>query len=125
MMHQEMTVPAGFEALAAFAKWNLATADQRTEARREANGEELRAFYDGVLPHMEAILDECDKYPLGELPESHQGIFNIALSIAEIAPHIEFYRGQVGVPYAFEEARFVAVHGADETWQALPPNGPR
>jgi len=29
------------------------------------------------------------------------------------------------VPYAFEEARFLAVHGADETWQALPPNGPR
>lgn len=124
-MQPEMTVPAGFEALLPFEKWNMPTADERTRARREASSEELRAFYDGVLPHVEAILDECDRHALGELPESHRGIFNIALSLAEIAPHVEFYRGQPGVPYAFEEARFIAVHGADETWRALPPNGPR
>lgn len=124
-MQSEMTVPAGFEALAEFSKWNLPTADERTRARRNATAEELDAFYRGVLPHMEAVLDECDRFDLGELPESHRGIFNIALSMAEIAPHIEFYKGEVGVPYAFEEERFVAVHGSDQTWQALPPNGPR
>lgn len=124
-MQQDMTVPAGFEALLPFAKWNLATADQRMTARGAASSEELRAVYDGVLPHIEAVLDACDKFPLGELPASHQGIFNIALSIAEIAPHVEFYRGAPTVPYSFEEARFIAVHGGDETWQALPPNGPR
>ncbi|MGD9711989.1 MAG: hypothetical protein AB7V46_08000 [Thermomicrobiales bacterium] len=124
-MEQEMSVPPGFEGLAKFAKWNLMTADERTKARLEASPQELREFYDGVLPHIEKILDECDKYALGELPETHRGIFNLALTMAEIAPHIEFYKGQVGVPYAFEEARFVAVHGSDETWRALPPNGPR
>ncbi|MEY4721145.1 MAG: hypothetical protein RIQ46_870 [Pseudomonadota bacterium] len=124
-MQTEMAVPAGFEGLARFARWALPTADQRTRARREASREELSDFYHGVLPQVEAILDACDAYKLGELPESHRGIFNIALSMAEIAPHVEFYRGDPGVPYAFEEARFVAVHGSDETWQALPPNGPR
>ena len=124
-MQATMTVPKGFEALTAHAKWNLATADERYKARREASAAELKNFYDAVLPHMEKILDACDQFPLGELPESYRGIFNIALSMAEIAPHVEFYRGTPGVPYAFEEARFVAVHGADETWQALPPNGPR
>ena len=124
-MQTEMAVPAGFEALSRFARWALPTADQRTKARREASEAELQEFYDGVLPHVEAILDACDGFKLGELPESHRGIFNIALSMAEIAPHVEFYRGEPGVPYAFEEARFIAVHGADETWQALPPNGPR
>lgn len=124
-MQKEITFPAGFEDLAPFAQWALPTADQRTLARREASREELRAFYDAILPRIEAILDECDRFALGELPESHRGIFNIALSMAEIAPHVEFYRGDTGVPYSFEEARFVAVHGADETWQALPPNGPR
>ncbi len=122
---QDMIVPAGFEALAPFGRWNLMTADERTQARRNASEQDLRDFYEGVLPHIEAVLDECDKFELGTLPESHRGIFNVALSMAEIAPHIEFYKGEVGVPYAFEEARFVAVHGADETWQALPPNGPR
>lgn len=124
-MEQQMIVPTGFEALQRFAKWNLMTADERTKARRESTEQELRDFYDGVLPYVEAVLDACDQYPLGKLPESHRSIFNIALSMAEIAPHVEFYRGQVGVPYAFEEARFVALHGADETWRALPPNGPR
>lgn len=124
-MEQTMIVPPGFEALQRFAKWNLDSADERTKARRESTEQELRDFYDGVLPHLEAVLDACDAYPLGELPESHRGVFNIALSMAEIAPHAEFYRGKVGVPYAFEEARFVAVHGADATWRALPPNGPR
>ncbi|WP_411817209.1 hypothetical protein [Hyphococcus sp. DH-69] len=124
-MQDEMTVPPGFEALQSFAKWNLMTANERTTARREATKDELRAFYDGVLPHIESILDECDKFELGALPESHRGIFNIALSMAEIAPHIEFYKGDTGVPFAFEEERFIAVHGEDETWQALPPNGPR
>lgn len=124
-MQTDMTVPAGFEGLASFSRWALATADERTKARREANRGELREFYDAALPQVEAILDECDRFALGELPESHRGIFNIALSLAEIAPHVEFYRGDPGVPYAFEEARFIAVHGVDETWRALPPNGPR
>lgn len=124
-MENEMIVPSGFEALRSFAKWNLLTADERTAARREASTEELKEFYDTVLPHIEAVLDECDKFELGKLPESHRGIFNIALSMAEIAPHIEFYKGDTGVPFAFEEERFIAVHGSDETWQALPPNGPR
>ena len=98
------------------------------EREREVPGDEAAAA--GVEEPedeagLEALLDECDKFPLGELPQSHQGIFNVALSMAEIAPHIEFYRGQPGVPYAFEESRFVAVHGRDETWKALPPNGPR
>ena len=103
----------------------MPTTDQRAKARRESTSAELKEFYDEVLPYIEKILDECDKYELGMLPRSHRGIYNIALSMAEIAPHIEFYKGAVGVPYAFEEARFLAVHGADETWQALPPNGPR
>ena len=125
MTIQEMIVPPGFDNIVPFSKWNLMSADERTSARAAATEPELKAFYEGVLPYIEAILDECDKFPLGELPESHRGIYNIALSMAEIAPHIEFYRGNAGVPYAFEEKRFIAVHGADPTWQALPPNGPR
>jgi hypothetical protein len=125
MAEQHMPVPAGFEALAGLGEWNMMTADERAHARKVARPEALRHLYDTVLPHLEAILDECDRFPLGELPESHHGIFNLALMMAEIAPHVEFYRGQTDVPYSFDEARFIAVHGKDETWRALPPNGPR
>lgn len=124
-MSNDIAVPPGFEPLRAFAKWNLATADARAQARRAASSAELQAFYDGVLPHLAAILDACDAFPLGALPENHRALFNIALSMAEVAPHVEFYKGDPGVPHAFEETRFRALHGGDETWRALPPNGPR
>ena len=86
-----------------------------------ATPQALKAFYDATLPRLEAILAEVDKYPLGGLPEALQPLYNIALSLAEVAPHLELYGGAVGVPYAFEEARFVAVHGAQPTWQGLQP----
>lgn len=117
----QATLPAGFEDLAPWLDWALPTADERQTKRRLSTKADLKAFYEAVLPRVEAILGEVDKFPLGKLPESHRGIYNIALSLAEVAPHIELYGGAPGVPYAFEEARFVAVHGAHETWQAKNP----
>lgn len=121
----QLNLPEGFEELARFADWALMTTNERTLKRQAATKEELQDFYDSVLPHMEPILDACDGFEFGALPESHQGIFNIALAMAEIAPHVEFYKADPAVPYSFQETRFVAVHGADDTWRALPPNGPR
>ena len=43
-MVQDMTVPAGFEDLVKFAKWDLPTADERYRIRREATGQELKEF---------------------------------------------------------------------------------
>lgn len=119
------TFPEGFEALEPFGDWALATNDARTLKRQAASKDELKAFYDAVLPHMEKILDACDAFDFGALPDTHHAIFNIALSMAEIAPHVEFYKSDPTVPFSFEESRFIAVHGQDETWRALPPNGPR
>lgn len=117
----ENKLPPEFADLAPFLDWDLPTADQRQAKRLSSTREELKALYDAVLPRLEAILTAVDAYPLGSLPKSHQAIYNIALSIAEVAPHIELYGGQPGVPYAFEESRFVAVHGAQETWRGLNP----
>lgn len=117
----DATLPAEFADLAPFLDWALPTADERQIKRRHSNREELKAFYDAVLPRLEAILTEVDKYPLGGLPESHHAIYDIALSLAEVAPHVELYGGSPGVPYAFEEGRFIAVHGAQPTWKGLYP----
>lgn len=117
----EAKLPAGFEDLSPWLDWALPTADQRQTRRRLSSKAELKAFYEAVLPRVEAMLAEADRFPLGKLPADQQLIYNIALSLAEVAPHIELYGGAPGVPYAFEEARFVAVHGAHETWQAKNP----
>lgn len=117
----DTVLPDGFEDLAPFLDWALPTADERQSRRRMATPRDLKAFYDAVLPRLEAILSEVDRYPLGALPQSHRAIFDIALSLAEVAPHIELYGGAPGVPFAFDESRFVAVHGKQETWRGLCP----
>ncbi|KEQ52133.1 hypothetical protein [Sphingobium chlorophenolicum] len=114
-------LPAGFEDLSNCLPWSLPTADQRQKKRLASSSAELRAFYDQMLARLPEALAEVDRFPLGELPESHHALYNLALSLAEVAPHIELYAGSPGVPYAFEEARFVAVHGAQETWRGLSP----
>lgn len=114
-------LPRGFEDLAPFLDWNLPTAHARQAKRRQSSREELRSFYDAVLPKMPAILAEIDHYPLGELPENHQPLFNLALSLAEVAPNVELYKGNPAVPYAFEETRLVAIHGGQQTWRGLSP----
>lgn len=119
----EATLPPEFAELESFLDWALPSANERQTRRRTATPSELKIFYDAMLRRIDAILAEVDRYPLGKLPESHHAIYNLALSLAEIAPHIELYKGAVGVPYAFEETRFVAVHGDHPTWQARQPMG--
>lgn len=117
----EQIFPAEFVDLAPFLDWALPTADERQLRRRSSSREDLRTFYDAAVSQIEAILAAVDAYPLGALPESHRAIFNIALSLAEVAPHIELYGGSPDVPYSFEEERMIAIHGAQPTWRGLHP----
>jgi len=114
-------LPDDFADLAPFLHWALPTPDQRYNHRRAASREELRAFYDAMLPRIEAILTLVDDYPLGALPEELRPLYRLALSLAEVAPHIELYGGAPGVPYAFEETRFLAAHGDQDTALGQPP----
>jgi len=116
-------LPDAFAELAPFLDWALPSADARQTRRRTATRQEIRAFYDAVLPRTEAMLAAVDAHPLGKLPEEMRPLYYLALSLAEVAPHIELYGGAPGVPYAFEETRFVAAHGAQDTALGRPPTG--
>lgn len=98
-------------------EWALRTPNERREKRIQSTSEELKEFHERILPYLEAVLEECDKYPFGELPASHHDLFNIALAAAEVAPHVELYRGDPRVPNSFEESQFVASHGTTEIWR--------
>lgn len=115
--------PARFAELEPFAPWALATSNQRQQKRRDATRAELAAFYKAAAPHVEAILAQCDAHPLGALPQELRPLYSLALAVAEVAPHTELYRGDPAVPFAFEESRFVAVHGDDDTSEGRPPGG--
>jgi len=109
-------LPKGFEALEPFADvWGLDTERKRQLRRLASNKEEMQAFYDAMLPRMEAILEHVDQFPLGKLPKDTATLFYLTLSLAEIAPHVELYGGDPGVPHAFEEVRMIGKH-ADQTF---------
>jgi hypothetical protein len=116
-------LPPGFEDIEPFAAdWALDTQDERYVKRRNSSAEEIRSFYDAMLRHIEKILDEVDRFPIGTLPESHRPLYAMALSLAEIAPHVELYRGNPLVPYSFEEGRMRSWHGDQPTWQGKRPS---
>ena len=108
-------LPEGFDKLETWvSEWAMPTQNTRWDKRLASSREELIAFYNAVLPHLEHILDHVDEYPLGELPEDSARLFDLALMHAEIAPNVELYDGDPNVPHSYEERRFIAVHGNDQ-----------
>ncbi|MEL0082120.1 MAG: hypothetical protein VW985_03645 [Gammaproteobacteria bacterium] len=94
-----------------FERWDLMTQNEREVQRRSSSVPQLQGFYDAMLPQMEGLIAVLNEYPLNEMPAQARSLMNLALSLAEIAPHVEFYKGASGVPYAFEESRFIAERG--------------
>lgn len=88
--------------------WALTTQSQRELQRRGSNAAQMQAFYDAITPRMEGIIEVLNRLPLDDLPDNARTLMNLTLSLAEIAPHVEFYQGEPGVPFAFAEERFIA-----------------
>ena len=106
------SLPEGFRELERFVSaWSLPTQNQREAARRASSVDERKDFYDATVPCLSAIVEYLNRFPLGSMPEDAQRLMQLALSLAEIAPHVELYHGSATVPFSFEESRFIAVHG--------------
>lgn len=108
-----ITLPQEFPELQPYAdKWAGATEDERAAARRSASPAELKAFYDAVIRRLPEILKRVDAYPLGKVAGADQHLFHMALALAEVAPHVEFYKCNPAVPFAFAETRMFGTHAA-------------
>jgi hypothetical protein len=106
-----IALPEGFADLLPYAdKWAKPTEYERTAERRMATPEQLNLFYDAALKRLPEILERIDRYPLGHVEGADQHLFHMALSLAEIAPHVELYKSNPQVPYAFNEERLRGFH---------------
>lgn len=106
-----VTLPSDFADLQPFAdKWAIPTEYERMKVRRQATGQELKSFYDAIVPRMPALLEVLDTFPLYQIPESHSPLMHLAQSLAEVAPHVELYKLDPNVPFAFDEDRLKGVH---------------
>jgi hypothetical protein len=96
--------------------WVLATETERNQKRLASSMTEILAFYDAMLPRMEAVLTYLSQFPLGRapedaltLPEETRRLLYLALAVAEVAPAVELYK-QPGVIDGFDSRRFVPDH---------------
>jgi hypothetical protein len=107
------TLPKEFADLEPFAaQWALATEDARAAARRAATPAELQSFYDAILRRLPEILKRVDAYPMNKVEGQDLPLFHMALSLTEVAPHVEFYKCDPNVPFAFKETRMFGTHAA-------------
>jgi len=101
-------LPEGFSELQPFADtWAHATEYERAAERRRSKPAQLKAFYDVAVRHLPAILERVDRHPLNGIEGQDVHLFHIALSLAEVAPHVEFYDCDPKVPFAFREERML------------------
>jgi hypothetical protein len=111
MSEQRITahvLPEQFADLERFSGWALATERERNQKRRTSPMPEIQALYDTVLPRMDAIIEYLNQFPLDNMPEDAHRLLQITLSLAEVAPAVEFYK-QPEVVDGFPAERFVPV----------------
>ena len=85
-------LPPGFGDVEAFVgTWALPDAAARLAKRQESTIAELRRFYDTMLPLGESALAWLRDYPLGTLPPEGERLLKLMLSLAEVAPAVEWY----------------------------------
>jgi hypothetical protein len=92
-MHCESLLPAGFETLAPYLDaWVLADSAARSHQRQTSTFEELHSFYTAMLPLAAAALDYLREHKLGALPPPAERLLKLMLSLAEVAPAVEWYK---------------------------------
>jgi hypothetical protein len=102
--------PTPFADLEPVAAWALATEGQRARKRRDSTMTEIRAFYDAVLPRMDAIIDYLNQFPLENMPDDAQRLLHLTLSLAEVAPAVELFN-QPLVTDGYDPERFIPAQG--------------
>lgn len=97
-MSNQALLPKQFEELTPFvAKWARPSEHERNQARYASTMEELRQFYDAMLPRMKDMLALLASYEPSTLPADVERLFQLTLSVAEVASCVELF-GAVRVP---------------------------
>ena len=98
-------LPAQFRDLERFGAWMLKTESERVRQRLSSSMQELRVFYDAMLPQMADIGKYLNQFRLDELSAPARRLLLLALSFVEISSAVECY-GQPRIPNSFDELAF-------------------
>jgi hypothetical protein len=91
----DQLLPDGFGDLERFTSWCITTERERNRKRLRSSIEELRDFYDTMLPRFDIIMKHLNRMPVAELPDPDLRLFYLTLSFNEAAVAVERF----GAPY--------------------------
>ncbi len=114
-------LPEPFRALEPYLEWSLASEVERSAKRQASAYAEIQSFYDAMMERMEEILPYLEQFSPGDAPADAERLFLLTLSLAEVAPAVEYF-GQASVVDGFDASRFVPI----EIFRDDPPDsGPQ
>jgi len=88
----DTALPDGFGDLERFVpEWVQPDAEHRLAKRLASRIEDLRVFYEAMLPRGAEALAWLRGYPLGSLPPEGERLLKLMLALAEVAPAVEWY----------------------------------
>ena len=91
-----VALPEGFEHLAHLSDWIVSTDHERVHRRVELPFEQLKQFYDDLLPHFASVLRYLEGRPATGVSEADANLVNLALAMVEVSNPVEIYgQGQV------------------------------
>ena len=102
----ESLLPDAFEDLEPFLGWALDSERARTEKKTTAAMDEIRAFYDAMMPRIDKILDHLEDYFGRDMPIRVHRLYLMSLSLVEVATLVELYKRPEAVN-ACDPLRFV------------------
>jgi hypothetical protein len=101
-------LPEGFENLECVSEWSLRTETERIRHRQASSYAAITGFRDAVLPELPRIFEYLNAKDLQTLSVRDENLLFLTLSLAEVAPAVEFYR-QAAVIEGFDALRFLPV----------------
>lgn len=102
----EPLLPEPFEDLTPFLDWALEPERARTEKKAESSMEEIRAFYDAMMPRLDELLKYLEDYFDKDLPAPAHRLFLMSLSLVEVSTLVELYKRREAVD-ACDPLRYV------------------
>src|SRR5690606_32577934 len=99
-MHDVKSLPAPFEDLERFLDWALPTETLRRQKRESSTMEEIREFYDAVLPKLSAIMDhfraaEKASGDADKVDDETKTLFTLMLAFACASLSVELHKSPV------------------------------
>ena len=101
-------LPKRFSDLEPFVEWCLPTEARRIAMRLDHSDEELRSFYNAMLPRLDDIVGYLNRFPLKGMPREAERLLDLAKSFMEVAGSVEY--GRSAVAAHFDVFRLLPMH---------------